>query len=120
MGIKPRQKEVMRQLSEILDSIRTNIQLRDVAEKTQTSLDPDWEKAKDYVDSLPIDYITLVKKNGIKGTESLSGKLTRTYFDLGIHKGHHLELVEYTKADGSMHKAWYAMTGKNSVYVRDL
>lgn len=112
----------MRQLSEILDSVRLGIQERTEKDQVQVNkkLNPEWEKAKDYVDSLPTDYIALVKRNEIKGFESQSGKLTRTQFDLGVQKGHQLEIVEYTKVDGSVQRAWYALIGTNSVYVRDL
>lgn len=113
----------MRPLSEIMDSIRTGIQVRETKVQTkQVQLDPEWEAAKDYVDSLPTNYIALAKKNGIKPQESLSGKLKKNQFDLGNYKGMPLELVEYTKQDGSVAKVWYALMNnkKGSVYQRDL
>lgn len=114
----------MDQISKVLESIRQRIEEvgdKPTAEKLRQA-DPQWEAAKSYVDSLPSNYIALVQKNGIRGKETLSGKLTKNKFDLGKHKGMDLELIEYTKADRSIHKVWYVIFSdkKESTYVRYL
>lgn len=112
----------MDQITKVLDSIRQRIDEvgENPTEQKLRKVDPAWEAVKDYVDSLPSNYIALVKKNGIRGKESLSGKLSRTKFELGKYKGMDLELIEYTKADNSIYKVWYAIFNdqKNLCYVR--
>lgn len=114
----------MRPLSELLNSIRSGIDQRASVDEVQQKkqLDPEWEAAKDYVDSLPVQYPLLVKKNGYKGVESQHGKLTRTIFDLAPYKGMPLQIIEYTKADGSTQCAWYVLfnDARRTVYRRDI
>jgi hypothetical protein len=109
----------MKPLSELLESLRKGIESR--ADSVQVRVEnPLWTEAKKYVESLPSDYISLVRKNGIKAKESLSGRLSRSEFKLGEFKGMPIELVEYTNQEGGVQKVWYVITNEQNAYVRYL
>lgn len=109
----------MKPLSELLESLRKGIETRTDSVQVRVE-NPLWVEAKKYVDTLPSEYISLVKKNGIKAKESLSGRLTRNEFKLGEFKGMPLELVEYTNQEGGVQKVWYVITNELNAYVRYL
>lgn len=110
----------MKSLSDLLESLRKGIETRTDSVQTRINESPLWTEAKKYIDSLPQDYISLVRKNGIKAKESLSGRLIRNQFTLGEFKGMPLELVEYTNQEGGVQKVWYVITNNETAYVRYL
>ncbi|MFM1793914.1 MAG: hypothetical protein RL642_299 [Bacteroidota bacterium] len=110
----------MKSLSDLLESLRKGIETRTDSVQTKVNEHPLWTEAKKYVDSLPQDYVSLVKKNGIKAKESLSGRLTRNQFTLGEFSGMPLDLIEYTNQEGGVQKVWYVITNERDAYVRYL
>lgn len=108
-------------LSDIIDQLKTKSTQPQI--EGEKKVNPEWEKCKDVVDSLPADYEAELRKFAQSVRKSRSGKLSRMALSRGTVNNHQLELIVYEPTgDSGSTKAFYALTNKqeNMVYVRNL